>query len=140
MLHAVDSHLLYPPVLGSCTMLKGRVEKQHFKCMLLVSCVRSHTNVHAGSTIESISQLCVAQARAHKLQGNFDKTVTDLQEALDISKDLEEYSGDVDTLGALADVYVDKGDLESASKLYDKIIEAIQIEDTTQAISSSWDC
>jgi tetratricopeptide (TPR) repeat protein len=72
--------------------------------------------------------------------GDLDACVIDLQEALNISKELEEYSGDVDTLGALADVYVDKGDLERASKLYDQIISAIQAEDTSQSISSSWDC
>lgn len=95
---------------------------------------------HARCSQSVLTQAAGLQARAHKLQGNFDATVKDLYEALDISKQLEEYSGDVDTLGALADVYVDKDDLEAASKLYDQIIEAIQIEDTTQAISSSWDC
>jgi tetratricopeptide (TPR) repeat protein len=80
------------------------------------------------------------QARAHKLLKAPDAAVKDLNEALAISKELDEYSGDVDTLGALADLYVDLDDLERASKLYDQIITAIQIEDTTTPLSSSWDC
>ena len=63
-----------------------------------------------------------------------------LHEALGISKGIEEFSGDVDTLGALADIYVEKGDMERASELYDQVIEAIRVEDATSPLSSSWDC
>jgi tetratricopeptide (TPR) repeat protein len=80
------------------------------------------------------------QARAHKALGDIDGAIASLHEALGISEHLEEHSGDVDTLGALADIYVEKGDLVRASELYDRVIEAIRIEDEQAPLSSSWDC
>jgi tetratricopeptide (TPR) repeat protein len=80
------------------------------------------------------------QARTHKALGDIDAAIASLHEALGISEHLEEHSGDVDTLGALADIYVEKGDLVRASELYDRVIAAIRIEDETTPLSSSWDC
>ena len=79
------------------------------------------------------------QATAHKMQGNTAGVITDLREALEISQQLKDSSGDVDVYGALADAYVDRGDLEDASKLYDEMSKAIQDEDSGQAMTS-WDC
>lgn len=61
-------------------------------------------------------------------------------QALEISKELGDASGDVDTLGMIADVYVEMGDFEKAAKIYDDVLDAIQNEDDTSVLSSTWDC
>lgn len=61
-------------------------------------------------------------------------------QALDISKELGDTSGDVDTLGSIADVYVEMGEFEKAAKIYDDVLYAIQNEDDTAVLSSTWDC
>lgn len=63
-----------------------------------------------------------------------------LLQALDISSVIEDASGDVDTLGMIADVYVEMGELEKAAKIYDDVLFAIQNEEETSALSSTWDC
>lgn len=61
-------------------------------------------------------------------------------QALDISKIIGDASGDVDTLGMIADVYVEMGEFEKAAAVYDDVLHAIQNEDDTSALSSTWDC
>eukprot|EP01025_Chloroclados_australasicus_P060921 TRINITY_DN7894_c0_g1_i4.p1 TRINITY_DN7894_c0_g1~~TRINITY_DN7894_c0_g1_i4.p1 ORF type:complete len:163 (-),score=29.38 TRINITY_DN7894_c0_g1_i4:306-794(-) len=79
------------------------------------------------------------KAKALKAGARYKEAVRVLQQALEISEGLEEYSGDVDTLGSLADVYVELGDFEKARDIYDEVIVAIQNEDLS-ALSSTWDC
>jgi tetratricopeptide (TPR) repeat protein len=82
----------------------------------------------------------VVQARAQSILEDWDAAIDSLKQALEISEGLKEHSGDVDTLGHLADIYVDKNDLERASKLYDQVIAAIQEEEVSAPLTSSWDC
>jgi Tfp pilus assembly protein FimV len=48
-------------------------------------------------------------------------------------------AGDVDTLGFLADMYVEIGDLERASQLYDRVLAGIHDDDVSNPYMS-WDC
>lgn len=80
------------------------------------------------------------QARTHRARREFNDAIKTAQEALRVSEQLGEHSGDVDTLGMLADMHVDIGEIEKASKLYDRVIGAIQQEDLSTALSSAWDC
>lgn len=109
--------------------------------------------------------------------GDYAAAVLCLQEGMAISVALQEYSGaltkhvdrclcvytslcmptgDADSLGELADLYVELGDMERAAEvcvhaatsngayqrctqLYDRCIKAIQ-EETPASLSSTWDC
>ena len=57
-------------------------------------------------------------------------------------RSIQEFSGDVESLGTLADLYVELGDYENASIFYDEVIKAIHLEDESSAepMVSSWDC
>lgn len=80
------------------------------------------------------------QARAESRTGDTDAAISSLDRALAISQDIGDFSGDVDTLGALADIYVDRNDFERASQVYDQVIAAIQVEDEAPTTLSTWDC
>ena len=80
------------------------------------------------------------QARAENLAGDANAAISSLEAALALSDALGDKSGDVDTLGHLADIYVDQNDFEKASELYDQVIAAIQVEELSSPMSSTWDC
>jgi tetratricopeptide (TPR) repeat protein len=80
------------------------------------------------------------QARTHRALRNYKEAVLSLNDAMQLSNELDEHYGDVDTLGMLADVHVEMGEIEKASLLYDQVIQAIQVEDLTAPASSTWDC
>lgn len=78
--------------------------------------------------------------RAQRELLSFNSAIRSFNKALDISKELGDASGDVDTLGSIADVYVEMGEFEKAAKIYDDVLYAIQNEDDTAVLSSTWDC
>jgi len=80
-----------------------------------------------------------AQAQAHRAAGDLQSALNRLQRCLQLSLELEEYTGDVDVLGEIADVYADLGDYERAGKYYDRCIVAIQ-EESPSSVSPYWDC
>ena len=47
---------------------------------------------------------------------------------LEISKEIGDYTGDTDALGAIADIYTEIGDLENAGKYYDLYLDALNDE------------
>jgi tetratricopeptide (TPR) repeat protein len=60
--------------------------------------------------------------------------IADLKEVLTISQQLDDNTGDMDALGAIADLYTELGDLENAGRYYDLYLnqindETVEIED-----------
>ena len=60
--------------------------------------------------------------------------IADLKEVLNISQQLDDNTGDMDALGAIADLYTELGDLENAGRYYDLYLnqindETVEIED-----------
>ena len=58
--------------------------------------------------------------------------IADLKEVLNISQQLDDNTGDMDALGAIADLYTELGDLENAGRYYDLYLN--QINDETVEI------
>eukprot|EP00892_Ulva_mutabilis_P006951 jgi/Ulvmu1/4628/UM002_0359.1 len=78
--------------------------------------------------------------RAQRSLLDYKSAIHSLNKALKISESIGDSSGDVDTLGMIADVYVEMGDFERAAAIYDDVLNAIQNEDDTSVLSSTWDC
>ena len=60
--------------------------------------------------------------------------IAELKEVLNISQQLDDNTGDMDALGAIADLYTELGDLENAGRYYDLYLnqindESVEIED-----------
>ena len=79
----------------------------------------------------------VPQQRQNEGQGQLGDRVgaiADLKEVLNISQQLDDNTGDMDALGAIADLYTELGDLENAGRYYDLYLnqindETVEIED-----------
>ena len=61
-------------------------------------------------------------AAASRMQGQYKKALSHLFRVLEISKQMDEFTGDTDAYGAIADIYTELGDLENAGKYYDVYI------------------
>ena len=68
-------------------------------------------------------------AAASRLQQQYNKTIGHLMRVLEISKEMNEFTGDADAYGNIADVYTELGDLENAGKYYDLYIERMTQDD-----------
>ena len=64
-------------------------------------------------------------AAARRKAGDVKGAITMLERVLEISKDLDEFTGDADALGTIADLYTELGDYERAGKFYDLYIQAM---------------
>jgi tetratricopeptide (TPR) repeat protein len=60
------------------------------------------------------------------LQGNNQQAIKHLQAVLKISAELQEYTGDADAYGSIADIYADMGEFEKAATYYDNYINKMQ--------------
>ncbi|KAK3240690.1 hypothetical protein CYMTET_49485 [Cymbomonas tetramitiformis] len=69
-------------------------------------------------------------AATKRIKGDFKAAVQDLQEVLEISKRMKDYTGDSDALGTIADIYTEMGDLETAGKYYDMYLDEMNKEFT----------
>lgn len=54
--------------------------------------------------------------------------IADFLEVLDVSQRLNDFNGDMDALGAIADLYTELGDLENAGRYYDLYLNQINDE------------
>jgi tetratricopeptide (TPR) repeat protein len=59
-------------------------------------------------------------------QGNNQQAIKHLKRVLAISEQLEEYTGDADAYGSIADIYADMGEFEKAAEYYDNYINKMQ--------------
>ncbi len=62
-------------------------------------------------------------AAAPRLQKQNMKAIGHLERVLEISKEIDNYTGDADAYGVIADIWTDEGDLEKAAKYYDLYIK-----------------
>ena len=60
--------------------------------------------------------------------GRGKEAIAHLKEVLEISKQIGDFTGDTDALGAIADIYTESGDLENAGKYYDLYLDALNDE------------
>lgn len=67
-------------------------------------------------------------AAAARLQGQFKTAIRHLQRVLEISKEMQEYTGDADAYGVIADCYTDLGEFEKAAEYYDKYLDRMNRE------------
>eukprot|EP01025_Chloroclados_australasicus_P036030 TRINITY_DN3665_c0_g1_i1.p1 TRINITY_DN3665_c0_g1~~TRINITY_DN3665_c0_g1_i1.p1 ORF type:complete len:328 (+),score=48.03 TRINITY_DN3665_c0_g1_i1:115-1098(+) len=61
-------------------------------------------------------------AAAAKMQGQLRSAVKHLERVLQLSQELNEYTGDADAYGSMADIYAELNDFEKAAAYYDKYI------------------
>lgn len=64
-------------------------------------------------------------AAAKRLQGDLNGAIDYLKRVLSISEEMNEFTGDMDALGTIADIYTEKGDLEKAAEYYDKYLDLL---------------
>lgn len=64
-------------------------------------------------------------AAAARLQHQYKPAIKYLERVLEISKAMNEYTGDADAYGTIADCYTDMGEFEKAAIYYDKYIECM---------------
>ena len=65
-------------------------------------------------------------AASSRMQGNNQQAIKYLKSVLELSQKMNEYTGDSDAYGSIADIYADLGDFDRAAKYYDKYIERMQ--------------
>ena len=65
-------------------------------------------------------------AASSRMQGNNQSAIKHLKGVLELSKSLNEYTGDADAYGSIADIYADMGDFDSAASFYDQYIQRMQ--------------
>jgi len=70
-------------------------------------------------------------AAAKRLQGDLRGSVADFKAVLQISQEIQEYTGDTDALGTIADLLTELGDIEEAGKYYDMYL--YQLQDDNEA-------
>eukprot|EP01023_Acetabularia_acetabulum_P024747 TRINITY_DN2380_c0_g2_i1.p1 TRINITY_DN2380_c0_g2~~TRINITY_DN2380_c0_g2_i1.p1 ORF type:complete len:346 (-),score=64.70 TRINITY_DN2380_c0_g2_i1:179-1159(-) len=61
-------------------------------------------------------------AAATKMQGQLRSALKHLERVLQLSKELNEFTGDADAYGSMADIYAELNDFEKAAVYYDKYI------------------
>ena len=77
------------------------------RCKLLWLTLLSSTGM---ASVQQHSDICIPAAQKGEIRSSLEA----LQESMSLSEQLEDKSGDVDVLGAIADAYADLGDLERA--------------------------
>eukprot|EP00951_Prasinocladus_malaysianus_P046745 scaffold647909_cov47-Prasinocladus_malaysianus.AAC.2 len=78
------------------------------------------------------------KARAYKEMQQYEDSLKCLEKVLLVSIAMEEYSGDADVCGEIADMYTQIGDLEQAAEYYDRYLAAIS-NGLPSNLSSTWD-
>jgi len=64
-------------------------------------------------------------AASARLQGQYKSAIKHLERVLEISKEMQEYTGDADAYGTIADCYTDMGEFEKAAQYYDRYINTM---------------
>lgn len=64
-------------------------------------------------------------AAAARLQGQYRSAIKHLERVLEVSREMNEFTGDADAYGTIADCYTDLGDFERAAEFYDKYISCM---------------
>mmetsp|Transcript_9174 Transcript_9174/g.22117 ORF Transcript_9174/g.22117 Transcript_9174/m.22117 type:complete len:316 (-) Transcript_9174:160-1107(-) len=77
-------------------------------------------------------------ARAYAGMEMFREAVGCLEQSLAVSIEMEEFSGDADVFGEIADLHTQLGNLELAAEYYDRCIAAIGSGQPSQ-LSTTWD-
>lgn len=67
-------------------------------------------------------------AASARLQGQYKTAIRHLERVLAISQMMQEYTGDADAYGTIADCYTDLGEFEKAAEFYDKYIDSMNKE------------
>jgi len=63
-----------------------------------------------------------------KAMGEFAEAIRRMEEVLEISKAIKDFTGDMDAIGSIADMYTELGDLEKAGAYYDMYLNKINDE------------
>ena len=72
-------------------------------------------------------------AACKRMKGDIPGAIRHLERVLEMSKEMDDYTGDTDALGSLADLYSDIGDLEVAGQYYDMFLASMSSLDTKEA-------
>jgi pentatricopeptide repeat protein len=59
------------------------------------------------------------------MQGQYRTAIKNLEQVLSISGQMQEFTGDADAYGTIADCYTDLGEFEKAAMYYDKFIDCM---------------
>ncbi len=59
------------------------------------------------------------------LQGQHQQAIKNLKRVLAISKDMNDFVGDADAYGTIADIYTELGQFDKAGQYYDKYIDCM---------------
>ena len=65
------------------------------------------------------------------MQGNNQSAIKHLKGVLSLSKEMQEFTGDADAYGSIADIYADMGEFDKAASYYDQYIQRMQEDGQT---------
>ena len=75
-------------------------------------------------------------AAAKRMKGDTQGAIRHLERVLEMSKEMNDFTGDTDALGTLADLYSEAGDLDTAGKYYDMFIANLAESDDAEDASA----
>jgi len=141
----------------SAALGEEAIKEEEQRQQLLAYISRGRAALDAGKTNEALEVLAKAQtlskeaevlpatrailrikAEAYRADGNLREAVDCLIKVLAVSMAMEEYSGDADVYGEIADLYTELGDMAQAGEYYDRCIDAITVGQPSN-LSSTWD-
>lgn len=106
----------------SALSLGRKLLKDEKGAQALVQFERARMLYHASKDLVKERRAERGLAAASRMQGQYKKALSHLFRVLEISKQMDEFTGDTDAYGAIADIYTELGDLENAGKYYDVYI------------------
>lgn len=62
------------------------------------------------------------------IQGQHKAAIQHLLRVLEISKEMDDFVGDADAYGTIADIYTEMGNFDTAAQYYDRYIERMDTE------------
>ena len=74
-------------------------------------------------------------AAAARLLGQNRAAIKNLERVLEISREMQEFTGDADAYGTIADCYTDMGEFERAAQFYDKYISCMNSSDGRPSVA-----
>lgn len=93
---------------------------------------------HQANILSATRAIMRLKAKMFRKQHKPAEALQCLEKVLAVSIAMEEFSGDADVFGEIADLYADLGNMEQAAEYYDRCLNAISSEQPSQ-LSSTWD-
>ena len=123
---AVNSSVVREESEATISMKKGRrllEQKKGAAALVQFEKARMLSRSDGNKTQERRAERGLAAASG--MQKQYKKALGHLERVLEISKEIDDFTGDNDAYGVMADIYTELGDFEKAAKFYDLYINSM---------------